>query len=250
MRVQIGAMTTKGRTFGRVRAAAFSASAALALAATPLRAAPCAFEPQGEGHVAAVVSGRSFRLTDGREIKLAGIEPVSSDATKATAALSATLAGKDVTLHGEDDAPDRYGRQRAFVFLAGGDTPVQGLLLAEGAAVVSTEVTDKDCAAVLMAAEAAARGARREKGHLGRSGGHKKRGKYRRYFGRDWAIHACRGHGFVRTTGWGNDLPELRTTLDTGLRCDYFKAHADGCGGCRHARQVTGESADSGSWLG
>jgi endonuclease YncB( thermonuclease family) len=161
MRVQIGAMTTKGRTFRRVRAAAFSASAALALAATPLRAAPCAFEPQGEGHVAAVVSGRSFRLTDGREIKLAGIEPVSSDATKATAALSATLAGKDVTLHGEDDAPDRYGRQRAFVFLAGGDTPVQGLLLAEGTAAVSTEVTDKDCAAVLMAAEAAARGAKK-----------------------------------------------------------------------------------------
>jgi hypothetical protein len=34
-------------------------------------------------------------------------------------------------------------------------------LLAEGAAVVSTEVTDKDCAAVLMAAEAAARGAKK-----------------------------------------------------------------------------------------
>ena len=34
----------------------------------------CAFEPQGEGRVAAVVDGRSFRLDDGREIRLAGIE--------------------------------------------------------------------------------------------------------------------------------------------------------------------------------
>ena len=37
-----------------------------------------------------------------------------------------------VTLQGEDDSPDRYGRQPAFVFLEGADTPVQGLLLAQG----------------------------------------------------------------------------------------------------------------------
>ena len=35
--------------------------------------ADCAFEPQGEGRVAAVVDGRSFRLDDGREVRLAGI---------------------------------------------------------------------------------------------------------------------------------------------------------------------------------
>lgn len=31
--------------------------------------------------------------------------------------LAAIVAGKDVTLRGEDDAPDRYGRQSGFVFL-------------------------------------------------------------------------------------------------------------------------------------
>jgi endonuclease YncB( thermonuclease family) len=124
-----------------------------------VRASDCAFEPQGEGHVVDVIDARSFRLADGREIKLSGIEPVASDATKAarTADLSAIVAGKDVTLRGEDDAPDRYGRQSAFVFVTGSDTPVQSLLLKEGAALVSSDVIEKSCAAALLAAEAEAR---------------------------------------------------------------------------------------------
>ena len=56
------------------------------------------------------------------------------------------IAGRDVTLRGDDDSPDRYGRQPAFVYLAGSETPVQGLLLAQGEALVSADVTDKDCA--------------------------------------------------------------------------------------------------------
>ena len=55
--------------------------------------------------------------------------------------------------------------------------------------------------------------------------GHKKRGKSGRYFGRDRALHRGRGQGFVGQAGRGNDLPEFRTELDTGLCCDYFKAH-------------------------
>ena len=55
-----------------------AASCALA-AATPAMAAACWFEPQGEGRVAAVIDARSFRLQDGREIRLAGIEPIASD---------------------------------------------------------------------------------------------------------------------------------------------------------------------------
>ena len=111
--------------------------AALAVTATPLRATPCAFAPQGEGHVVEVIDGRSFRLADGREIKLVGIEEAPLEATKAAraVALSAIIAGKDVSLAGKDDTPDRYGRQSAFVFLAGSDRPVQGLLLCEGAAL-------------------------------------------------------------------------------------------------------------------
>ena len=128
-----------------------------------VRAEGCSLPPQGEGHVADVVDGRSFHLADGREIVLAGIEPAASDATKANraAVLSAVIADHDVTLHGEDDTPDRYGRQPALVFLAGSETPVQALLLAQGAALVSADIADKGCAASLLAAEAEARASQR-----------------------------------------------------------------------------------------
>jgi endonuclease YncB( thermonuclease family) len=127
----------------------------------PAHAGGCAFEPQGEGRVAAVIDARTLRLEDGREVVLAGIEPIAPEHAKRTAALAAIAAGHDVTLSGEDDTPDRYGRQPAFVFIAGSDTPVQAQLLAQGEAMVSATVTHKDCAAVLTAAEAEARQARR-----------------------------------------------------------------------------------------
>jgi endonuclease YncB( thermonuclease family) len=134
----------------------------LAAAASPADAAGCSFEPQGEGRVAAIIDARSFRLEDGREVRLAGIEPVISETatTNRTSALAAIVAGHEVTLSGEDDAPDRYGRQPALVFLDRSGTSVQSLLLAQGAALVSTTVIDKDCALVLNAAEAAARQAK------------------------------------------------------------------------------------------
>jgi endonuclease YncB( thermonuclease family) len=129
----------------------------------PASAAACLFEPQGEGRVAAVTDARGFRLEDGREIRLAGIEPASFATTSKarTAALSAIIPGRDVTLRGQDDAPDRYGRQVAFVYLAGSDTPVQNELLRQGEALVSADVAEKDCAAALFAAEAEARQAKK-----------------------------------------------------------------------------------------
>ncbi len=129
-------------------------------AAGPADAAGCAFEPQGEGRVAEILDARTFRLADGREVRLTGIEPVTAEKAGRTAALSAIIAGRDVTLSGEDDTPDRYGRQPAFVFVDGSETPVQGLLLAQGEALVSATVTNKDCALALIAAEAAARQAK------------------------------------------------------------------------------------------
>ena len=123
----------------------------------PAHAAPCAFTPQGEGRVAAVMDARTLRLQDGREIRLAGIEPAAGGKADGAAALSAIVAGRDVTLSGDDDTPDRYGRQPAFVYLASSETPVQSELLAKGEALVSSSVTDKACAQALMAAEGAAR---------------------------------------------------------------------------------------------
>jgi hypothetical protein len=110
----------------------------VAAAAGPADAAGCAFEPQGGGRVAAVIDARSFRLQDGREVRLAGIEPVAvqKDNANRASALAAIVMGRDVTLRGEDDAPDRYGRQPAFVFLDGSETSVQGLLLTQGEALV------------------------------------------------------------------------------------------------------------------
>ncbi len=136
-------------------------------AADPAIAAGCMFAPQGEGHVAEVIDGRTFRLQDGGEVSLVGIEPVTNDDSKANrgAALAGILAGRDVTLRGDDDMPDRYGRQPAFVFLdspdIAGPVLVQSELLSRGAALVAATGTDKACAATLAAAEAAARAAKR-----------------------------------------------------------------------------------------
>ncbi|MBA4036431.1 MAG: nuclease [Bradyrhizobium sp.] len=128
----------------------------LALSTGARANADCAFEPQGEGRVAAVVDGRSLRLDDGREIRLAGIERAGTDSAS-RAALAAIVSGRHVALHGEDDAPDRYGRQPAFVFAEGSETSVQGEMLRRGEALASAEVADKECAAELAAAEKVAR---------------------------------------------------------------------------------------------
>jgi endonuclease YncB( thermonuclease family) len=134
-------------------------AACLLVASRAAFAAPCQFETQGEGHVAGIVDARSVRLSDGREVRLVGIEPTAS--TKQ--ALTSLLTGRDVTLRGTDDTPDRYGRQGAMLFIGESDISVQATLLARGDAIVSAEIADKDCAAALMAAEAEAR--RQKKGN-------------------------------------------------------------------------------------
>ena len=124
------------------------------------RAAACNFESLGEGRVAAVVDGRNLRLEDGREVRLAGVERGGTDRASGRAALSAIAGGRNVTLHGENDSPDRYGRQDAFVFVAGSEHSVQSELLRRGEALVSSDISDKNCAAALAAAESAARDAK------------------------------------------------------------------------------------------
>lgn len=155
----------------RHAAVLFCALVVVAAAADPATAAGCGFEPQGEGRVSTIIDNRTFRLEDGREVRLAGIQTV----TAGSAALAGLIAGRDVTLRGETDAPDRWGRQAAFVFAGGSnipvqgsnttvqgtDTSVQGLLLARGEALVSADIADKGCAAELAAAEAVARQSRR-----------------------------------------------------------------------------------------
>ena len=150
-------------TSNTVRELVVLATMTIAAAGDPAAAAPCAFAPQGEGRVAAVIDARSFRLEDGREVRLAGIEPAgaSRSAAELVRALVSMLAGHDVRLRGEDDSPDRYGRQQAYVWRLPDETLVQGELLAQGKAIVAATVVDRECAGTLMAAEASAREAKR-----------------------------------------------------------------------------------------
>ncbi len=147
----------------RIRYICTAVALAVIGASAAARAEGCTFADLGEGHVANIIDGRSFRLTDGREVLLAGIEPAASDprAANKDSALSHILADQDVILQGENDAPDRYGRQTAYVVLSSSQALVQELLLAEGEALVSPEVAAKDCAARLLAAEAGARAAKK-----------------------------------------------------------------------------------------
>jgi endonuclease YncB( thermonuclease family) len=155
-------IATSGFRAARGVAAVLGAILPAIASAGPVQAAGCSLPSQGEAHVTGVIDGRGVQLADGREIKLAGIEAIpAATKTDRTAALSAIIADRDVVLRGEDDMPDRYGRQTAFVFLAGSETPVQNLLLAQGEALASPDIADKDCAASLMAAEEEARQARR-----------------------------------------------------------------------------------------
>jgi endonuclease YncB( thermonuclease family) len=144
--------------FRGVCIAALVLGAIAAIVTGPALAAPCSFEAQGEGRVTAVIDARTFRMDDGREVRLAGIETATADGS---AAFRALVAGRGVILRGETDAPDRYGRQPAFVFVDQAATPVQSQLLAQGAALASGAIADKACAAELLAAEATARRSRR-----------------------------------------------------------------------------------------
>jgi endonuclease YncB( thermonuclease family) len=123
----------------------------------------CNFEPLGESRVDSIVDGRTIRLVDGREIRLTGIETVAASTTQNITAsmLAQMVTGHTVTLQGDSETPDRYGRQHAFATVEGATTTVQAALLDQGAAVASGTVADPTCAAELHAAETSARIARR-----------------------------------------------------------------------------------------
>ncbi len=139
--------------------AILAAALSLAAASTHHARADCGGATLGQGRVAGIVDARTLRLTDGREIRLAGIVP-ASDAGAVTAALGALARDRDVALRGDSDAPDRYGRQHAFVVVPG-EASVQAALLDAGLAFATGTGTDPGCAAELARAEAAARAHRR-----------------------------------------------------------------------------------------
>lgn len=142
------------------RRAAAALIATLALGAGPQLAAGCELPRLGEGRVAAIIDANSIRLADGSELTLAGLARLPPPRIADQAALGQWLLGREVTLHGHDSEPDRYGRQSALIYRAGERVPVQALLLQQGAAVASGELDDSACRAMLLAAENMARKAR------------------------------------------------------------------------------------------
>lgn len=139
----------------------FCCAALLTLGSGGELRASCMLTLQGEGRVTAILDGRTFRLDDGREVRLAGIELPSEIAISGRDVLASLIVEREVMLHGADDRPDRYGRQSAFVFLKETATSIQTELLARGDAVMSASATDKACSRRLLAAESEARIARR-----------------------------------------------------------------------------------------
>jgi endonuclease YncB( thermonuclease family) len=121
------------------------------------RATACRFAEQGTGRVAEVIDIRTLRMADGAEIRLAGIEPAPGESSTA---LAARVVGREVVLLGDSDAPDRYGRQTAFVALDAASIPIQLQLLTDGTALASGSLAHRPCAMELAAAEDAARRAR------------------------------------------------------------------------------------------
>ncbi|CAB5037410.1 unannotated protein [freshwater metagenome] len=119
-------------------------------------AVSCAAKSLGSFEVETVLDGRSFRLRDGREVLLAGIEvPSSSGKTW----LAQRLTGKTVVLRQVTSETDRYERllAQAFVTADSVERWIQQELLATGQAQVSARPGDSACAKALLSAEAPAR---------------------------------------------------------------------------------------------
>jgi Staphylococcal nuclease homologue len=144
------------RMFGLV--AALAAAAPMARAAGG--AAACGGKALGTFAAGAATGGRSFRLQDGREVRLAGIETPAGAA--ATRILDKVVAGRSVLLEPLEPATDRYGRLVAHAFLVQGGSQrwVERELVAQGRARAGAHIGGQACAAALLAAEKAARQAR------------------------------------------------------------------------------------------
>ena len=130
------------------------------------RAADCTGASNAPGEVASVVDGKSMRLIDGREVRLAALEtpPVAtggeSDAGMAAkAALESLVLDRPIILRTAAPAADRYGRVIAYAFIAtpSGEALVQRDMLAGGHALLSPFGVAAACRALLRAAERAAR---------------------------------------------------------------------------------------------
>jgi endonuclease YncB( thermonuclease family) len=157
---------------GRLILSAMALLLAAALTVSDARAQVprhCDGRSAGSAEVARVIDGRSFVLTDGREVRLAAIEtllpvPGDEDEARVAAALAAKSALELLLLDHKIDlsvtaaGSDRYARLTAWVFVGppSGEVLAQRELVAAGQALVSP-VPASLCRTYLQAAEREAR---------------------------------------------------------------------------------------------
>jgi len=141
----------------------------------------CGAETVAHATVSGIIDGRTFVLSDGRQVRLAAIEvpslplagsrsaapsPAPDDGAAAKAALDALVGGDEVVLRqadaGLDNNLDRYGRIVAYAYAVrdGAELFTQGALVESGMARVADRVGDRNCAQALLAGERAARTAK------------------------------------------------------------------------------------------
>jgi endonuclease YncB( thermonuclease family) len=112
--------------------------------------------------VRSAIDGRTVQLTDGREVRLAGIEVPQKHDSAAKLALESLASGRDVALLRLGAESDRYGRVVALVSAGPAAEighSVQRALLVEGLARMTANIGDSACAASLLEAERIARAA-------------------------------------------------------------------------------------------
>jgi Staphylococcal nuclease homologue len=145
-----------------LRRSYFECGIITALCAIPVASAAKSQDPAacfsatlGSFDVSTMLDARSFKLRDGREVLLAGIEVPSGFATTS---LERLLAGGQVFLKQAEPGTDRYGRVIAQVFVIrdGAERWVQADLLSAGQAQVAARAGNAACAKILLAAEAPA----------------------------------------------------------------------------------------------
>jgi endonuclease YncB( thermonuclease family) len=128
----------------------------------------CDISPRESGRIAAVIDPVSFELADGRELRLEGLGPPRAPSRHngpwpylgdATAEVS-DLVDDGALTFAATEAPDRYGRIIAQVWLENG-TWLNGALARQGLARVETTADQRRCAAEALRLEADARAARR-----------------------------------------------------------------------------------------
>ncbi|HEY7229628.1 MAG TPA: thermonuclease family protein [Pseudolabrys sp.] len=117
----------------------------------------CRLPSLGTAVVTEVRDGRTLILEDGRELRLTAIEAGEASRT----ALEALAAGQILRLEKLGPETDRYGRVVAIAYAGTMTESLQQALLLQGQARVSARTGEKSCAERLLAAERAARAARR-----------------------------------------------------------------------------------------